>query len=134
MQINVSYYPKELINFCNISGFYPFVYKFAQVTPIHEKGSLRNISNYRQVSVLSKLNKVFENLIYNRFRSFCQTSKFLAKNQFGFRKKRHTELVALILIDKLIPSLEQKQYAICVFFSITLLASAHSLVQYFMIN
>ena len=62
----VSCYLKEIIEFCVISGVYPNVFKNAQITPIYKKGPLHNISNYRQVSVLSNHSKVFENLIYDR--------------------------------------------------------------------
>ena len=101
-------------NFCNTSGVYPNVFENVKIAPIYKKGSLHNISNYRPVSVLSKFSKVFENLIYNRIQSFCQTSNFLAKNQFSFRKNRKTELAALSLMDKLLPAFGEKNYVICV--------------------
>ena len=85
------------------------------------------------VSVLSNLSKVFENLIYKDFQSFCPTSNFLAKNQFGFRKNRNKVLSASTLMDKLPPALKRKGM-LYVFLCNTLLASTHSLVQYFMIN
>ena len=113
---HVSYHLKELFNFCIISGIYPNVFKISQNTPIRNKCSLHNISVYRRVSILSNFSKVFETLIYNRLQSICQTSKLLAKNQFGFRIKRNTELAALTLMVKLLPVLEENQYAICVFF------------------
>ena len=96
---HVSYYLKELFNFCIDSLVFPNVFKIAQITPIHKKGSLRNISNYRPVSVLNNLSKVFENLLYNRLQSFCHASDFLAKNQFGFRKHCNTEFVLSILTN-----------------------------------
>ena len=64
----VSYYLKDPFNFCIISGISPNVFKIAQITPTHKKGSLHNISNYRPVSVLSNLSKynarVLKCLIY----------------------------------------------------------------------
>ena len=60
-------------------------FKIAQITPIHKKSSLRNISNYRPVSVLNNLSKIFENLLYKRLHFFfVHASNFLAKSQFGF--------------------------------------------------
>ena len=59
----VSSYIKEIFNFCIALGLYHFVFKSAQITPIHKKGSFRNLSNYKPVSVLSNLSKVFKNLI-----------------------------------------------------------------------
>ena len=81
-----SYCMKEIFNFCITTGVYPDVFKIAQITPSHKKGSLHIKSNYSPVSVLSNLSKVFENLIYNRLRSFCQRSIFHVKTQSGFLK------------------------------------------------
>ena len=67
------------------------------------------------MSVLSNLGNVFENLIYNRLQSFRETSDLIAKNQFGFRKNRYTELTALTLMNNILPALEKKKYTICVF-------------------
>ena len=85
----VSYYLKELLNFCITPGVYPNVFKNAQNTLILKKPSLHNISNYRPVFVLSNLSTVFENFIYNHIEIFCLTSKFLAKNQFGLKKTNY---------------------------------------------
>ena len=83
--------------------------KISQITLIRKKGSLHNISSYRQVYLFSNLNKVFENIIYNRRQSFRRTSDFPAKNQFGFRKNLNSELAALTLTNKLLHVLKQKK-------------------------
>ena len=89
--------------------------KLLKNTLIHKKGSICNISNYRPVSVVINISKVFENLLYNCLQIFYHESNFLAKNQFGFRKRCYTDLAALSLLDKVLPALEEKIYAICVF-------------------
>ena len=109
-----AYHLNGLLNFCIASGVYSSIFKFIQITPIYKKGSLHYISNYKPVSVLKDLYKGFENIIYNRLQNFCQTSNFLAKNQFGFRKNRNTELAALSLLDKLLPALKEENFTICV--------------------
>ena len=76
---------------------------------------------------------VFWELIHNRLQILCQTLSFLAKDQSGFRENRNTDLAALAVVDKILPTLEEKKL-LYVFFSINLLALTHSLVQYFMIN
>ena len=67
------------------------------------------------MSVLSNLGNVFENLIYNRLQSFRETYDLIAKNQFDYRNNRYTELAALTLMKNILPALEEKKYAICVF-------------------
>ena len=76
-----------------------------------------DFSNSKPVSVFSNPSKVFENIVYNTLQNFFKTFYFLAQNQVGFREEKNlnTELAALILLDKLLPALEEKIYAIWVF-------------------
>ena len=39
----------------------------------------------------------------------------LSENQYGFRKNRSTELAIFSLIDRILPAIENKIYAVCVF-------------------
>jgi len=48
------------------SGTFPDKLKIAKVTPIHKKGDLRDVSNYRPISVLPVFSKLLEKLMYNR--------------------------------------------------------------------
>ena len=128
------YFLRALFSFCITPGANPNVFKFAQNTSMHLKGSIHNISTYRPLSVPSNLSKVYENIIYNNLQRFCQTFDFHAENNFGFRKKKLiAELAAVTLMDILSPAFVEKKYGTC-FFSIILLASTHIVVQYFMIN
>ena len=71
----VVYHLNKLFKFSITSGIYSNISEIAQITPVHKKGS-----NYRPVFMLSSLSKVFENIIYNRPRKFCQTSIFCSKS------------------------------------------------------
>ena len=64
--------------------------------------------NYRPVSLLCILSKVFEKIMYARLISFLEVNKILIQQQFGFRKKCSTYMALSILMDKLIKSLENE--------------------------
>ena len=51
---------------------------------IYKKGSHTGKENYRPVSILTSLSKVFERLLYQQMYSF--TESILSINQCGFRK------------------------------------------------
>ena len=39
--------------------------KTAKVVPIHKKGNVINVSNYRPISLLCLMSKILEKLVYN---------------------------------------------------------------------
>ena len=58
--------------------------KTANVTPIFKKDSRTDKKNYRPVSILPNLSKIYERLIYNQLSKFFECN--LSKLQCGFRK------------------------------------------------
>ena len=49
-----------------VFGQVPEQWKIAKVIPIHKKGSTKNITNYRPISNLSVISKIFEKLLLSR--------------------------------------------------------------------
>ena len=69
-------------------GQYPDILKLACITAIFKGGDKTNPNNYRPISSLPILNKVFEKLLYNRLNSFFEGKSIFCKEQYGFRKKK----------------------------------------------
>ena len=67
------------------SGILPDSWKLARVTPIFKNGSTKNRSNYRPISVLPVLSRLFEKLIYDQLYEYLDSNKHLFKDQYGFR-------------------------------------------------
>ena len=112
---HVSIYLSILFNLCVENGFFPDPFKIAVITPIHKKGNKNEISNYRPISVLCNLNKIFEELLNVRIKNYFTSNNLLSENQFGFREKKSTEQAVLNLIGRVMPAIDKKMYAICVF-------------------
>ena len=70
-----------------------------------KKGSETDIKNYRPVSILKNLSKIFEGLIYNRLSAFFNSQGLLSQNQFGFRTQRNTEMAVLKVIERVMPAI-----------------------------
>ena len=75
-------------NNCFRRGIFPNQLKVAKVIPLYKDGDRSDPSNYRPISLLPVIGKIFEKIIYFRIVNFLDHFKLLNKNQFGFRKKR----------------------------------------------
>ena len=74
---------------CNLSlkqGVFPTELKIANVLPLYKSDDPFCFNNYRPVSLLCVLSKLFEKIMYNRLLDFLEDQKFFVNEQFGFRK------------------------------------------------
>jgi hypothetical protein len=79
-----------------VEGVFPELWKTARITPIFKSGDKSNVSNYRPISLLSSMGKIFEKLVYERL--FNHISPFLCDSQHGFisGKSTGTNLVEFV--------------------------------------
>ena len=84
------------------SVIFPEHLKIARITPIFKNGYKNNPSNYRPISSLPYVRKIFETCMTNRMTSFSKFSKF----QFGILKNWFTQDALYDLTEKNIRLLE----------------------------
>ena len=77
---------------------FPDELKLAEIIPIHKKNSNTDKSNYRPISLLPVVSKVFERLIIKQMEPFVDN--FLSKFLCGFRKGYSTQYSLLNMIRK----------------------------------
>ena len=63
------------------SSIFPSILKLADIIAVYKKDSRYEKSNYRSVSVLPNLFKIFENVLYEQISSFLKTLKTLERLQ-----------------------------------------------------
>ena len=88
-------------NLCIEMAIWPDALKSAEVIQIYRAGSKNEMTNYRPISLISNIAKVFEKIIHNRIINFISKHNIISKNQFGFIKYIGTK-DALNLITKII--------------------------------
>ena len=97
-------------------GHFPADFKCAKVIPIYKDGDQSDPSNYRPISLLPIIGKIFERLIYNRIVSFLNKFKLFNKKQFGFRNKRSTVDAICELTESIRTSLKSpNEISVCTF-------------------
>ena len=105
----------QLINLSFSTGNHPDKLKIAQVIPVFKKGSKLLTSNYRPISLLSNLNKIFEKIMFNRVNTFLEKNECLYQLQFGFRGKHSTNHALINIIDTISEALDKNKVACGIF-------------------
>ena len=77
------------------TGIFPGKLKFAKVIPLYKKGDSTQLGNYRPMSLLPSIYKVFEKVVYNQLSTYLFTKQLLYGSQHGFRKQHSTETATL---------------------------------------
>ena len=75
------------------NGIFSDDWKSARVTPLFKHGERSDIDNYRQISVISIIGKVFERIIYNQLFAFLSDHNILSKHQSGYLDNRTQKCV-----------------------------------------
>ena len=87
----------ENINQCISKSIFPSDLKLADVTPVYKKKSKNSKDNYRPVSILSNISKIYERCIYDQIQLFFDS---LSKYQCGFRRDYNAQHCMVSLIEK----------------------------------
>ena len=91
-------------NLCNLSislSCFPEKCKIAILKPIYKKGSKLEAKNYRPISLLPIISKIFEKIIHNQTQAYLDENKILYKFQSGFRQNHSTDSALSYLSDKI---------------------------------
>ena len=81
-----------------LSSYFPSNLKNADITRVSLKKDCENIENYRPVSILPVLSKVYEKCMYDQM--YVYLNKILSKWQCGFRQGYSTQHCLLIMTEK----------------------------------
>ena len=77
------------------NGIFPSEWKVVRVTPIFKKGAESDLNNYRPISVLPIVSKIFEKIIYQQLYDYLNENKLMINYQFGFRSLYSTQTALL---------------------------------------
>ena len=91
----------SLINKCLENSLFPSAEKCAKITPIYKSEERSLLDNYRPISILPVLSKVFERVIHRQLYAYLEENDLLSKNQFGFRTKSSTQHAVTKLSDSI---------------------------------
>ncbi len=108
---------KKLFERIVLEDVVPAPWKVARIKPIFKKGDESQIVNYRPISNLNSISKIFERCVLNRVISYDTDGP----NQHGFRSGHSTVTAAVELQDAICEALDKKK--LCLVYSVDLSAA-----------
>ena len=82
----------DIFNFAVTTKVFPNDLKVGKVAPAFKSGDRDNLNNYRPISVLPTVARVFEKILYGQVYYYFMSNKLLGNQQFGFRTLHSTAL------------------------------------------
>ena len=104
-----------IINQSLCSGIFPSKLKLAKVIPLYKKEDQRVFGNYRPISLLSSISKIFEKVAFKQILEYFTSNNLLFESQYGFRENHSTELAALEFIDRIKLEMDRKKIPFSIF-------------------
>ena len=108
-----------IINLSLKTGVFPESLKIAKVIPIFKQGCRLLCNNYRPISILSALSKIFEKCVLNQITFYFILEGLFTDNQYGFRRGRTTTDCLVDLIEEITVALDQGEYALSIFLDLS---------------
>ncbi len=107
-----------ILNLSLDTGIYVDDWKRARVIPIYKSEDRRKCENYRPISILPIVSKVFEREVFRQLYGYLSNNSLLSKFQSGFRPK-HSTLSALIqMCDNLLKNMDSGELNCIVFLDV----------------
>ena len=98
----------KLFNLCLKASKFPDIWKRANIHPIYKKkGSPSDPTNYRPISLLPCLSKIFEKLIFNHIYKHITDHSLLSQKQSGYRPGHGTEVQLIHLTHNIYSNLDK---------------------------
>ena len=109
----------KTINQSLLTGIFPNSLKIAKISPIFKKENPHVADNYRPISLLPIISKIFEKVVFLQVYDYFVENKLLYDSQYGFRKMHSTELAALEFADKITAHLDQGKIPLAIFIDLS---------------
>ncbi|XP_053698743.1 uncharacterized protein LOC128745690 [Sabethes cyaneus] len=88
------------------SAIFPSCWKFAHMFSVHKKGSKRDVDNYRGITSLNAISKLFELVFMELLLSHCK--QYVSADQHGFTFQRFTTTTLLCLTSYITEGIAQR--------------------------
>ena len=79
-------YLRQIFNTIFDSGQYPSIWSQSLIFPLHKKGCISDVNNFRGISLLNIDSKLFSSVIYERLIGWAESNHVIPESQAGSRR------------------------------------------------
>ena len=97
------------------SGHFPSIWSKGCIVPVFKKGDINDPNNYRGISLVSCMGKLFTSILNQRLVEFDKSYNKITDAQFGFRKNMSTVDAIFVLQALINRTLKNKKRLYCCF-------------------
>ena len=108
-----------IVNQSLSTGIFPDRLKIAKVIPLFKKGNPHVFDNYRPISLLPAVPKVFEKIVFKQLYKYLVSNKLIYESQYGFRDEHSTELAGLELCDRISEYIDKNKIPITIYLDLS---------------
>ena len=106
----------DVVNLSFSTGEYIEKLKISKVIPTYKENGDKTLSqNYRPISLLSNINKIFEKIMHKRLFAFLEDQGLIYEHQFGFRKHHSTTHALIDLTEDIRQAIDNNKFSVGVF-------------------
>ena len=109
----------HIINQSLSTGIFPDRLKIAKVIPLFKKGDEHILDNYRPISLLPAISKVFEKIVFNQLYQYFTDNDLIFTSQYGFRKLHSTEFASIELVDRISQYMDSGKLPLSIFLDLS---------------
>ena len=108
-------YLHKLFNVLLNKGHFPSMWTEGYIVPIHKKGNTSNVDNYRGITLLSTLGKLFTRILNTRLMEWAESYHVYIEAQAGFRAEMGTVDNTFVLHGLITHLINQGKRLFCAF-------------------
>lgn len=105
----------KLINSSIKEGIYPSCFKLSKVIPVFKKGDTQDPNNYRPISLIPILSKIFEYILKDQLYTYFENNQLFTRSQYGFRSGGSTALAILRVLEGIAGAFDEGLYMDAIF-------------------
>ena len=100
----------EIINIGYQTSVFPDCMKTASIKALHKKEDPDKITNYRPISILPTLSKIFERAATDQLVEHLEKNNLLSKHQHAYQRRHSTQTCLVEVINYLYRLIDQKKW------------------------